>query len=116
VTLVVMEATSAYWKPPFYLLEDDITCQVVNARDVKNVPGRPKTDKLDAVWLCKLAERGMLRASFIPDRPQRQLRDLTRYRTLCRHRHRPRYAAARIMPMPGQMARPMAVAGAETSA
>jgi transposase len=44
VTLVVMEATSAYWKPPFYLLEDDIACQVVNARDVKNVPGRPKTD------------------------------------------------------------------------
>jgi len=42
VTLVVMEATSVYWKPPFYLIEDDITCQVVNARDVKNVPGRPK--------------------------------------------------------------------------
>ena len=57
VTLVVMEATSAYWKPPFYLLEDDIECWVVNARDVKNVP-RPKTDKLDSVWLCKLAERG----------------------------------------------------------
>jgi transposase len=77
VTLVVMEAASAYWKPPFYLLEDDLECQVVNARDVKNVPGRPKTDKLDAVWLCKLAERGMLRPSFIPDRAQRQLRDLT---------------------------------------
>jgi transposase len=46
VTLVVMEATSAYWKPPFYLLEDDIACQVVNARDVKNVPGRPETDLL----------------------------------------------------------------------
>ncbi len=44
VTRVVMEATSAYWKPPFYLLEDDIECWVVNARDVKNVPGRPKTD------------------------------------------------------------------------
>jgi len=55
VTLVVMEATSAYWKPPFYLLEDAIACQVVNACDVKNVPGRPKTDKLDAVWLGKLA-------------------------------------------------------------
>jgi transposase len=76
VTRVVMEATSAYWKPPFYLLEDDIECWVVNARDVKNVPGRPKTDKIDSVWLCKLAERGMLRASFIPGRPQRQLRDL----------------------------------------
>jgi transposase len=46
VTLVVMEATSAYWKPPFYLLEDDIECWVVNARDVKNVPGRAKTDLL----------------------------------------------------------------------
>jgi transposase len=46
VTLVVMEATSAYWKPPFYLLEDDIECWVVNARDVKNVPGRAKTDPL----------------------------------------------------------------------
>jgi transposase len=89
VTLVVMEATSAYWKPPFYLLEDDIECQVVNARDVKNVPGRPKTGKLDAVWLCKLAERGMLRAPFIPPRPQRQLRDLTRYRrTLTQERTR----------------------------
>ena len=89
VTRVVMEATSAYWKPPFYLLEDDIECWVVNARDVKNVPGRPKTDKLDAVWLAKLAERGMLRASFIPSRPQRQLRDLTRYRrTLTQERTR----------------------------
>src|SRR2546429_3160733 len=89
VTRVVMEATSAYWKPPFYLLEDDIECWVVNARDVKNVPGRPKTDKIDSVWLCKLAERGMLRPSFIPSRPQRQLRDLTRYRrTLTQERTR----------------------------
>ena len=89
VTLVVMEATSAYWKPPFYLLEDDIECWVVNARDVKNVPGRPKTDKLDAVWLARLTERGMLRPSFIPARPQRQLRDLTRYRrTLTQERTR----------------------------
>ncbi len=53
VTLCVMEATSTYWKPPFYLLEDAIECWVVNARDVKNVPGRPKTDRLDAVWLCR---------------------------------------------------------------
>src|SRR6266542_3518491 len=76
VTRVVMEATSAYWKPPFYLIEDDLECWVVNARDVKNVPGRPKTDKIDSVWLCKLAERGMLRPSFIADRPQRQLRGI----------------------------------------
>jgi transposase len=97
VTLVVMEATSAYWKPPFYLLEDDIECWVVNARDVKNVPGRPKTDKLDAVWLARLAERGMLRASFIPARPQRQLRDLTRYRrTLTQERTREKQRAEKL--------------------
>jgi transposase len=80
VTLCVMEATSSYWKPPLYLLEDAIECWVVNARDVKNVPGRPKTDKLDAVWLCKLAERGMLRPSFVPPPWPRELRDLCRYR------------------------------------
>ena len=98
VTLVVMEATSAYWKPPFYLLEDDIECWVVNARDVKNVPGRAKTDKLDSVWLCKLAERGMLRASFIPSRPQRQLRDLTRYRrTLTQERTREKQRAEKLL-------------------
>ena len=61
---------------------------MVNARDVKNVPGRPKTDRLDAVWLAKLAERGMLRASFIPPPWQRELRDLCRYRrTLVWERH-----------------------------
>src|SRR4029453_7140170 len=53
---------------------------LVNARDVKHLPGRPKTDTLDAVWLCKLAERQMLRPSFVPPRPIRQLRDLARYR------------------------------------
>jgi transposase len=98
VTLVVMEATSAYWKPPFYLLEDDIECWVVNARDVKNVPGRAKTDKLDAVWLARLAERGMLRPSFIPSRPQRQLRDLTRYRrTLTQERTREKQRAEKLL-------------------
>jgi len=80
VTLCVMEATSSYWKPPFYLLEDAIECWVVNARDVKNVPGRAKTGRLDAVWLCKLAERGMLRPSLVPPPGQRELRDLCRYR------------------------------------
>ena len=98
VTLVVMEATSAYWEPPFYLLEDDIECWVVNGRDVKNVPGRAKTDKLDSVWLAKLAERGMLRASFIPSRPQRQLRDLTRYRrTLTQERTREKQRAEKLL-------------------
>ena len=78
---VVMEATSDYWKPVFYLLEaHGLEPWLVNARDVKHLPGRPKTDVLDAVWLCKVAERQMLRPSFVPPRPIRQLRDLTRYR------------------------------------
>ena len=81
VTRVVMEATSDYWKPAFYLLEaHGFETWLVNARDVKHLPGRPKTDKLDAVWLCKVAERQMLRPSFVPPPPIRQLRDLTRYR------------------------------------
>lgn len=81
VTRVVMEATSDYWKPPFYLLEaHGFETWLVNARDVKHLPGRPKTDRLDAVWLCKVAERQMLRPSFVPPLPIRRLRDLTRYR------------------------------------
>jgi transposase len=81
VTRVVMEATSEYWKPPFYLLEAaGLETWLVNAKDVKHLPGRPKTDRLDAVWLCKVAERQMLRASFVPPLQIRQLRDLTRYR------------------------------------
>jgi transposase len=98
VSLCVMEATSSYWKPPFYLLEDTIECWVVNARDVKNVPGRPKTDRLDAVWLCKLAERGMLRPSFVPPPWQRQLRDLCRYRrTLIQERTREKQRAEKLL-------------------
>ncbi|UVJ38407.1 IS110 family transposase [Arthrobacter sp. CJ23] len=78
---VVMEATSDYWKPVFYLLEaHGLEPWLVNARDVKHLPGRPKTDVLDAVWLCKVAERQMLRPSFVPPAPIRRLRDLTRYR------------------------------------
>ncbi|WP_341358670.1 IS110 family transposase [Georgenia sp. M64] len=81
VTRVVMEATSDYWKAPFYLLEQTgMQTWLVNARDVKHLPGRPKTDRLDAVWLCKVAERQMLRPSFVPPVEIRQLRDLTRYR------------------------------------
>lgn len=81
VERVVMEATSDYWKPVFYLLEaHGLDPWLVNARDVKHLPGRPKTDRLDAVWLCKVAERQMLRRSFVPAREIRQLRDLTRYR------------------------------------
>ena len=78
---VVMEATSDYWKPVFYLLEaHGLEPWLVNARDVKHLPGRPKTDVLDSVWLCKVAERQMLRPSFVPPAPIRRLRDLTRYR------------------------------------
>lgn len=81
VTRVVMEATSDYWKSPFYLLEAaGFDTWLVNARDVKHLPGRPKTDRLDAVWLCKVAERQMLRPSFVPPPEIRVLRDLTRYR------------------------------------
>lgn len=81
VTRVVMEATSDYWKPVFYLLEaHGFEVWLVNARDVKHLPGRPKTDKLDAVWPAKVAERQMLRPSFVPPPAIRLLRDLTRYR------------------------------------
>ncbi len=81
VSRVVMEATSDYWKPVFYLLEaQGLEVWLVNAKDVKHLPGRPKTDKLDAVWLCKVAERGMLRPSFVPPPEIRRLRDVTRYR------------------------------------
>jgi len=98
VTLCVMEATSTYWKPPFYLLEDAVECWVVNARDVKNVPGRAKTDKLDAIWLAKLAERGMLRPSFVPPPWQRELRDLCRYRrTLVQERIREKQRAEKLL-------------------
>jgi transposase len=80
VTRVVMEATGDYWKAPFYLLENTFETWLVNAKDVKHLPGRPKTDRLDAVWLCKVAERQMLQPSFVPPPAFRQLRDLTRYR------------------------------------
>jgi transposase len=81
VTRVVMEATSDYWKAPFYLLEaQGFEVWLVNARDVKHLPGRPKTDRLDAVWLCKVAERQMLRPSFVPPPAIRRLRDVARYR------------------------------------
>lgn len=82
VVKVTVESTSDYWRIWFYLLEArGLDVQLVNARDVKNVPGRPKTDKLDAVWLAKLTEKGLLRPSFVPPRPIRVLRDYTRLRT-----------------------------------
>jgi len=87
---VTLESTSDYWRIWFYLLEAaGLEVQLVRARDVKQAPGRPKTDKLDAVWLAKLTERGMLRPSFVPPAEIRQLRDYTRLRTdLTRERTR----------------------------
>ena len=79
VEKLTVESTSDYWRIWYYLLEDQgLDVQLVNARDVKNVPGRPKTDKLDAVWLAKLTEKGLLRPSFVPPAPIRVLRDYTR--------------------------------------
>ncbi len=82
VTCVVMEATGDYWKPFYYLLEDmpGVEVMLVNARHVKTLPGR-KTDVADATWLAQLGAHGLVRASFVPPPPIRQLRDLTRTRT-----------------------------------
>jgi transposase len=80
VTHVAMESTGEYWKPVYNILEGDFTVFLVNAAHVKQVPGR-KTDKADARWLAKLMRYGLLQASFIPPQGQRDLRDLTRYRT-----------------------------------
>lgn len=82
VTCVVMEATGDYWKPFYYLLEDlpGVEVMLVNARHVKTLPGR-KTDVADATWLAQLGAHGLVRGSFVPPEPIRQLRDLTRART-----------------------------------
>jgi transposase len=90
VEKVTVESTSDYWRIWYYLLEAaGLDVQLVNARDVKNVPGRPKTDLLDAVWLAKLTEKGLLRPSFVPPAPIRALRDYTRLRVdLTRERSR----------------------------
>ena len=79
VTVAGMEATGAYWKPVFYLLEDAVECWLLNASHLKAVPGR-KTDVKDSEWITQLVEHGLVRPSFVPPPPIRQLRDLTRYR------------------------------------
>ena len=81
VTTVVMEATSDYWKLFYYLMEDALPVMMVNAKAARNIPGR-KADVSDAAWLAQLGARGLLRASFVPLEPIRQLRDLTRARTV----------------------------------
>jgi len=87
---VTLESTSDYWRIWFYVLEScGLDVQLVNAGDIKNAPGRPKTDKLDSVWQAKLTERGMLRPSFVPPAEIRRLRDYARLRTdLTRERAR----------------------------
>lgn len=80
VTHVAMESTGVYWKPVFNILESDFKVILVNARHLKNVPGR-KTDKNDSEWICRLLLAGLLKASFIPEEKIRQLRDLNRYST-----------------------------------
>jgi transposase len=77
VTTVVMEATSDYWKPFYYVMEDQLPVMLVNAKHARNIPGR-KSDVSDAAWLAQLGAHRLLRASFIPPGPVRQLRDLTR--------------------------------------
>ncbi len=79
VRQVAMEATGVYWKPVWAILEDAFDCLLCNARHVKQVPGR-KTDVSDASWLCQLLEAGLLERSFVPPKPIRMLRNLTRYR------------------------------------
>jgi transposase len=80
VTHVAMESTGVFWKPLFNLLEDRFQLLLVNGRDIKQVPGR-KTDVKDCEWIADLLRHGLLKASFVPDRPQRELRELVRYRT-----------------------------------
>jgi transposase len=80
VTHIAMESTGVYWKPVFNILEEHFKVTLVNARHIKNVPGR-KTDKKDSQWICKLLLAGLLKASFIPEERIRQLRDLNRYST-----------------------------------
>jgi transposase len=79
VTQVAMEATGVYWRPVWAVLEDRFELMLVNARHVRQVPGR-KTDVKDAQWLCQLVEAGLLRPSLVPPKPIRTLRNLTRYR------------------------------------
>ncbi len=80
VTHIALESTGVYWKPIWNLLEDTFTLLLVNAQHVKAVPGR-KTDVRDAEWLAELLRHGLVTGSFVPDRPQRELRELIRYRT-----------------------------------
>src|SRR5260370_1219019 len=78
--VVAMESTGVYWKPIWNVLEEELELLLVNAQHIKAVPGR-KTDTKDAEWIADLLQHGLLRASFVPPRPQRELREVTRYRS-----------------------------------
>ena len=79
VTLVGMESSGVYWKPVYYLMEDRFECWLLNAQHMHKVPGR-KTDVADAAWIAELVEHGLVRPSFVPPKPIRELRELTRSR------------------------------------
>src|SRR2546430_3480540 len=100
VTKVGMEATGDYWKPVYFVLEShDFDCQLYHAAAVKALPGRPKTDRADSVWLARITERGSLPSSFVPPEPIRRLRTHTRYR---RHLTQARTAEKqRVEKLPG---------------
>ena len=88
-THVAMESTGVYWRPVYNLLEGQFELLVVHAQHIKTVPGRT-TDVKDAAWIAELLRHGLLRGSFIPSKPQREVRELTRYRsTLTQDRARP---------------------------
>jgi len=117
VTHVVMEASGVYTEPVYYALcEQDFTeVAVINPVHAKALKGH-KTDAKDCARLAELFECGLLRGSYIPPAEQKEVRDLTRYRRLCRHRHRRRYAEARIMPGSRPVCGWRVVPGRETSA
>jgi transposase len=107
VTTVVMEATSDYWKPFYYVMEDKLPVMLVNAKHARNIPGR-KTDVSDAAWLAQLGAYGLLRASFIPPEPVRHLRDLTRARSMAARGQGPHRATVGEVP---RIVRDQAVGG-----
>ena len=116
VTDAAMESTGVFWWPVHHALaQAGIEACVCNAAHMRNVPGR-KTDLKDCQWIAELHEHGLLRPSFIPAAGVAALRQRTRYRKLCRCRHKARYAEDRIMPMPDQVAWGLAVTGVKTSA
>lgn len=86
IEIITLESSSDYWRIWFFVLEAcGLAVQLVSASQAKNLPGRPKTDKLDAMWLARLTEMGLLRASSVPPKPVRDLRDYTRARTRLIH-------------------------------